>query len=92
MRDSVVVTKDGTIAEIIADTTPFRAHPLLLEGYQPDIPIRLPWDVIGGFEYGGLDYDNVLNIGKEDVKGKAAICGEIVTTWEKGWFMSKFDD
>ena len=92
MRDRIIVTKEGTIAKIIADTRPFRAHPLLLEGYQTVIPIRLPWDVIGGFEYGGLDYDNVLNIAKEDVKGMAAICSVIVTTLEKGWFMSKFED
>ena len=72
--------------------SPFRAHPIVTATYNPRVGIRLPWNMVGVHDYRGLDYGKVLTVPKKDITGKCIVSGGIVTEWQKGLFMSKYDD
>ena len=62
IKNSVVVTLNGLIAEVVTDTSPHKAYPVKTEEYNPRVGIELPWADVGVYEYNGLDYDTELSI------------------------------
>ena len=71
---------------------PFQGHPVILEPFTPNIGIHLPWSIVGVHTYGGLDYDTTVRVTRNQIVGKAMICGDLICTLLTPWFMSKVDD
>ena len=92
IKDSLVVLKNGKIVEVTTNESPYRAYPVICAPYDPRIGVRLPWEKVGVYRYRGLKYDEVIEVAKEDIVGKAIISGGIITVWLKDWFLSKVDD
>ncbi len=53
--------------------------------------INLPLHLVGLHEYKGVRSSEVRRFKHEDVRGKAMICGNIISEWLPEWFMSKLD-
>ena len=44
------------------------------------------------FSYDGHDYDTIVQLTSEDIKGKVMLCGGILIEWDQEMLMSKVDD
>ena len=91
-RDSLVLLRNGQIVQVISHQEPWEAIPVNLEPFTPNIEIDLPWSLVGVHTYAGLDYDQTVYVRREEVIGKAMICGDLICTLLSPWFMSKADD
>ncbi len=89
--DHLAVLKDGSIVHTMkAEKNRMQGHPLkLVRCESPTGHIPLPWHVVGVYESAGVNTDITVDFTKEEVVGKAMMCGEIVSTWKPEWLMSK---
>ena len=87
----MVLVKDGRLAEVTAGAGPFSALPIRTRPYEANIGLDLPWADVGLFKYAGLDYSGGFQFEHTEVKGKAMLCGDVLSTWLQPWFMSKCD-
>ncbi len=55
------------------------------------IPDQLPWGSVGAYKYLGEDQGELLPINRNQILGKAMVCGTVMTTWKREWLMSKED-
>ena len=92
IADNIVVLRDGSMATVLTKEAPYRAHKVILDPFDPDIEVKLPWAAVGVHRYGGLQYDRTIILQRADIVGKGMRCGELVCAWHQNWFMSKYDD
>ena len=52
--------------------------------------VRIPWHITGTYKFRSTASE-LTTISRNDILGKALLCGSIITTWEPSWLMSKFD-
>ena len=90
-RDSIVYLHDGRLAEVIEGEGPWRALPVKVKPYTTNIGFTLPYGDVGLYIYDGLDYAGEFILHREAIKGKAMICGTVISHWLQPWFMSKVD-
>ena len=84
--------RDGSLAEVTAGTGPFQVLQVKVQPYDANIGLDLPWAEVGLFLYDGLDYNGgAFQVQRDEIKGKAMLCGEVLSTWLQPWFMSKVD-
>ncbi len=92
MRDDLVVHKNGNIYQVDEkEDKELTCRQVVLAKVRQDyVGLDLPFELVGIHQYGGMDVETV-QIQEEDIKGKAMMCGQVITEWMPEWTMSKID-
>ena len=91
IANDLILLKDDSFAQVMNDTTPYHAHPILTSVYQPDLGFRLPWHVTLLHTYRGVDTMTMRIVNEDEIVGKALLCGNVLSGNYQEWFMSKKD-
>ena len=91
IANDLILLKDDSFAQVMNDTPPYHAHPILTSVYQPDLGFRLPWHVTLLHTYRGVDTMTMRIVNEDEIVGKALLCGNVLSGNYQEWFMSKKD-
>ncbi len=90
--DHVFLTTGQAVKVTKKDVNGYEGYALRLKRVSPAAGnISLPWDMVGIHINGGLKSSEMVRFKYEDVRGKAMICGDVISEWRQEWFMSKLD-
>lgn len=86
--DALVTTTEGYFLRIIEETDegvlkcrPLQTTPFTTTG----LGINVPWSMIGVCNYLGHDKDEIVEVTPGQVRGKALLCGDVLSEWLPEW-------
>ncbi len=93
VADNHVILTTGEMVKVTKkDGAYFEGYALRISRISPAVgDVNLPFHMVGLHKYEGVRSSEVRRFKYEDVRGKAMICGNIISEWLPEWFMSKLD-